>query len=1645
MVDKQVLQQVRAWGNELLNLTRSNNLLYFKPLKVATLEVLSPDPASILDHFYNAKDNSWFFEINDAENKSDDLDIKDLSSKPQDSVESISLDPQPSMSNSVDTISGKAELKKSLLTSKTKLVDLEASLKNLFRASSQDFLDKGLWTLYIGMGFLHWIDPDTKLLVDSPLVLVPVRLKRVSKHMPFELVKEEGEAVFNPALRLTLENSFGMEFSQVLQTLGDIDTGSNLETVFDQVKAVISTQFNWKLSKEVVLARFSFHKEVIYQDLRQNQQLIMQHPLIQAMSLGLSHENAVDLGFDPLPEDQLDTKAPPEVYTTVLDADASQRQCIEAASRGKSFIIDGPPGTGKSQTIANIIAELIKAGRSVLFVSEKAAALDVVANRLDSVGLGDYVLNLYNQKMPRSQVSKQLSESIKRTYEEKTTLGAIELSNLQHRRKELSSYAIALNEIRHPFDRSLYDVIGRSIQLDKIAQCLPPSCIDLDLSAEDFSLILDLARRISRSWKPVESGSKFLWRKLVGADFDSTIKKRLQSQLDQAQSSLDKLKKIVEVSCFSFGFESKDIDAVGELKQLSALLEQPHQISPLWLNALELDSYRDRIDQLHQLSQQFLSFVSEIENYIGKNWQKITLEEVKLFNQDIDSLAKLDPPITAQAFNTRTDFINFQQFCQTSSVIVPQMIPIGESLSKAFGSKQQGLSLEVCEKLAIFGRLSKSENIPLTNWLDSSVLSRVEQAYEILNNLITRYWIQYETLKDVFEDSVLTLDLEGLCLRFETLYQGIGKMRGSYRDDKKTIVSHLRSRHFSSEVVPKLKEAKNLQETYHQFQKAAKEYGPLLGSYYNDLETDFSKVKEAIDIAKQVIESAGHNFDKEQLSFSLSKPSLELWDNADELQKLVSQWQEAALLINAELSMGLKKLWFMHLLAWQQQSVKAIESISKAFTKFEEITKTPLSLEKLKKALVDLEAIEQIRNAIDSDIDSDLSMLGSSYKGLDTNWELFISSFELAKQLRALLGGPISEKQSIYLLNSNISSAEIDNCLKKWELAKDEFLANFEMPYRHVISKVISSSFCQSANLLTQFEQTIDDVAQWFSFEKARKDLDALGFGEQINFCIQQKISSDQVPLVLERAILEYWTDLQISNDERLQILRAPDREAIRKEFIDLDKQLFAYGSSQVIKACNQRRPSVGDRRLGSILKEAEKKRKHKPIRDFFEENEQVVKALKPCFMMIPVTVSQFLKSNFCFDTVIFDESSQVRPSDAINAIYRGSQLIIAGDQKQLPPTSFFDSLGQDDESDQYQPDEVEEFQSVLDLCQSGVLVTIGLRWHYRSRHESLITYSNRAFYLNRFLTFPSAHLQGDDKGLELIKVDGTYARGGRRDNIVEAEKVVERVLYHLRNNPNSSIGVIAFSQAQSDAINAAFERSRKKYMELDDLFDQNYSDENRLEGFFIKNLENVQGDERDIIIFSIGYGPDEVGKLSMNFGPLNKAGGERRLNVAITRARTRVEIISSITANDFKTQPNSGGLFHLQHYLDFAQRGVIALSGDTKGSLHGFESPFEEQVASLIQSWGYEIVPQVGQASYRIDLGVRDPKKPGRFLLGIECDGAMYHSSKVARDRDRLRNEILQGLGWNLYHIWGTSWYRERRQAELDLKQAIKSAEEAL
>ena len=580
----------------------------------------------------------------------------------------------------------------------------------------------------------------------------------------------------------------------------------------------------------------------------------------------------------------------------------------------------------------------------------------------------------------------------------------------------------------------------------------------------------------------------------------------------------------------------------------------------------------------------------------------------------------------------------------------------------------------------------------------------------------------------------------------------------------------------------------------------------------------------------------------------------------------------------------------------------------------------------------------------------------------------------------------------------------------------------------------------------------LDTLDEWNEFETAMSSCTASSLDGFLSASRAADLGADE--LVPAFARLVAWKQLAEAYRDAPAVGKFGIRrhEQILSEFQALDEQLMAEAQTATRHSANRRQDVVrkacaarfthagqldpvtrsGRDEVKLIYKEHEKRTRHLPLRKLLPQIPRMLTAVKPCFLMSPLSVANYLpRENFSFDLVIFDEASQVLPADALGSILRARQIVVIGDSKQLPPSTFFQKSiddGDDGRDDDWDEDgdalQLAHFESILDVSAS-VLPSASLRWHYRSKDERLIAFSNRMFYAaNPLMTFPNP----DDDGKAGISFeyvpDGVFGRGTTRTNPAEARRVVDLIVQHFdRHGWERSLGVITLSLPQRDAVDLELHRRLQERPDLLSLVET----ETGAEPFFVKNLENVQGDERDSIILSLGYGPAEPGGIpSLAFGPITAKGGERRLNVAVTRAKYTMTLISSMRPDHLDRTVNSRneGPRMLASYVRYASRGgrfEEDLATTEPAATPGSE--FEEAVAAALTARGFVVQPQVGVSEFRIDLGIVHPEIPTRFILGVECDGVAYHSSRTARDRDRLRQEILESLGWKIYRIWSTDW----------------------
>jgi very-short-patch-repair endonuclease len=589
-------------------------------------------------------------------------------------------------------------------------------------------------------------------------------------------------------------------------------------------------------------------------------------------------------------------------------------------------------------------------------------------------------------------------------------------------------------------------------------------------------------------------------------------------------------------------------------------------------------------------------------------------------------------------------------------------------------------------------------------------------------------------------------------------------------------------------------------------------------------------------------------------------------------------------------------------------------------------------------------------------------------------------------------------------------------------------------------------------------------LASWAALQRESKRAAKLGVDRIATEALEKRATPEQAMAAFKAAVAWQKALVVWKENPALERFRSSRHEDMRAEFAKEDTMAVSEQNRQRIVAALKDRTGGGMASWGNgyadqlLLSEASKRRKLMPIRRLVENAGKRMQELCPCWLATPAAIAQFMPPGAAdFDLVIMDEASQLTPEDSWGAIARGSQVVVVGDPKQMPPSNFFENTADDDEEEREQenPEAVERPQgpilkghqqeSVLKAAEAS-LPQVWLNWHYRSLHERLIAAANALSYESRLVLFPSSHLNHRHLGIRHTYVPDGTATTGQVKNANEASAVVERLAViaeefaspsHRRDKKGPhSVGVIAMNIHQQEVIKDLIDLRKNN----EPMFARNLAvlEANETEPLFVRNLENVQGDERDVILISTTYGPNTPGGTpTQRFFPINQEGGERRFNVLITRAKWRMEVLTSLRSNQLTSAQL--GVQHMRSFLEYCESNVVPSNGAESG--RWFDSPFEAHVHAVLEAKGYSVAKQVGVAGYFLDLAIKDPLVPDRYVLGIECDGATYHSSRAARDRDRLRENVLNERGWKVHRVWSTEWFYNNAAVRRGLFEAVESA----
>ncbi len=737
-------------------------------------------------------------------------------------------------------------------------------------------------------------------------------------------------------------------------------------------------------------------------------------------------------------------------------------------------------------------------------------------------------------------------------------------------------------------------------------------------------------------------------------------------------------------------------------------------------------------------------------------------------------------------------------------------------------------------------------------------------------------------------------------------------------------------------------------------------------------------------------------------------------------------------------------------------------------------------LERTERLLADVESLRRwrdVRARIEGASAEGRALLGARWQGRASDWEAIDALLEEARAIRSdvlpLLGarsrGDFESRWRALAEGGPASLAAVPSSAERIARVQDGQRTLEEAlrldPALAWGAPTRPAFVAEARRTVARWREDRPGLRAWAAWRRARAALLERGLGA-LAAAMEggdgnaagdpPPLPADALSAAFERALLDGWITDRLQHVQPLRRFRGAEEDARVRRFVDADARFRGAVREKVAATLETALPdgtvaarSKSDSSEMAVLQRELRRKRNLPIRRLFERIPHVLARLKPCMLMSPLSVAQYLGPDFPpFDLVVFDEASQIPPWDAVGAIARGRRLVVVGDSKQLPPTNFFQRT--EEEDDGLDEDRLQEMESILDECVAAGLPRLHLGWHYRSRHESLIAFSNRHYYEDRLITFPSAIDDPARLGVSLHPVpEGVYDRSRTRTNEREAAALVEELVTRLlATEPGArSYGVVTFSIAQQGLVEDLLEAARREHPAIERHFQDTAP-----EPVFVKNLENVQGDERDVILLSVCYGPDPSGRVLLNFGPLNREGGERRLNVAITRAREQMLVFSTLRADQVDlSRTRARGARHLRDFLEYAERGpdVLGLAADP-AARPPRPDPFGGHVKATLEEAGWAVDAQVGHSAYRVDLAVRDPASDGRRLAALETDGATYAQAATARDRHLTRPGVLGHLGWRHGRLWALDWLldpageRRRLLARLDAWRAEAAAPEA-
>ncbi len=1600
-------KKLEYWEHQLLDLGKRNKMINYHETKRTTIKLVEPSFDELFNRLALNEETLTFQRAVDRETDIRVFSILSL-------LENLSA-PLPVTIGDIKT--------------EGSVLERQRTLKNMRSKSRLALEEQGTNILYLSFGFIEWKDGKgaSAQWIKSPLILVPTVLALEALNSPYTLSKHEDDIVVNPTLEYYLKTEYGIELPHF-----DVDK----DTLDDYLQSLeeIADQRGWKIIREVSLGLLSFLKITMYNDLLRNEERIKKNPVIRAMSGDSAEANAIP---EELRSFDLDSIRTQDCYQ-VMSADSSQQDAILYSKNNISFVMQGPPGTGKSQTITNIISEALADGKKVLFVSEKMAALQVVYRRLQDAHLADFCLPLHSYKANKKEILEQIGANLKLKQMRVKDTAITNLEELLTIRQELNQYASELHKLNPELNISCYEVYSKLEEVNDaptvtfsienplgVSQAMLQSYLN---ALNEYSLSLNRLNNFIKNnpWDGLSS-------RMSGYEYSEKMRAELEALRANLVSLIEMANSVSESADLLSALNYSAFPILADmLLKISEIPDMPNE----WLADFDIPQAISTAEEAKQHYSKLFALQEEIAQVFDNGIYEYD------YNGWKEKLLAIADGFVGMLLITEGSSDYYVKGAAKLLEIFTALKDKLTSANRAFSAINNLLGTKFISNtynqqiIADLLALIQNNIILQQNWFETDI-GEIKALVNEAKATAGQLKINKEKILGEWEPDVLSLDYSPILLRYKTDYTSIFKVFNSqYRQDKKQIQA------LSKKIIKKLPDEVavdllNSLKTYHEktawFDDKSEELSHALSTYYTGIDSDWDFVLAAIGILEKLLQLPVKGIPScliELLSVD-HKAQIESLESL--LSTVITSFAQARDIVsNCQLSINVDSADF--------DSDSAVTEINAYIVKISELSdhknllkpylnNGDAQIDSIYDAIEKLNSYADTKKLISSFSATYIKQFDFLYTDLTTDWDSIVDSLKkfadikqsvLYEVLCPTINVPANRKQNFKELLTKI--LDIYNAgLGSFEWVQAQFSTDTRLDMMAIKMLAEKISGCL---------ENIDILESWIDYMEAKEDCENNGLSDFI-----RKIEDAELFTGIERIFLKgfyhMWLGAVCDKSASLRRFRRNTHDERIRKFIELDDLQLLIAQMRIREKLIENLPSThrmlkATDEVAILNKELSKKRNIMPLRKLFRLIPNLLMKLKPCLMMSPLSVSYFLETEaYHFDLVIFDEASQIFPEDAIGAIFRGSQVIIAGDSKQLPPTNFFSATTNNFDGDYDISDEEDYSEVVSDSIleeAASVLPNRTLLWHYRSKHESLIAFSNREIYKNELVTFPNSVTKVPDMGIEYIYVEnGCYEGGGKNCNIREAQKCVMLVLEHIQKHPDRSLGIIAFSEKQQTAIENAIIDFRERMPQYEWFFD-----ESKDEPFFVKNLENVQGDERDTIIFSVCYAKDKNGKMYMRFGPLGHAGGERRLNVAITRAKCNIKLVGSILPSDIDlSRTSSEGVRMLRSYIEFARKGSSVLKPVEKEEAFETVDEFCNIVAGFLENNGYKVQKQVGCSDYKIDIAIENPDVDGEFIAGIECDGISYVQAKTARDRDHLRRTVLENMGWNLYRVWSTEWCR--------------------